>query len=198
MQDNTRLVLRRVDGTTASWVSSGDIVSFDWSPSGQAIVYSEQVVFDPDMPGRLGLRHNLWVQDVLSGEKWLLANMGENLHTPVVSPDGRRLALLSGTLYGDVCGVDSGLHVMELTEALSRHTLISLDDFNLPVVEFSTPHPASLNNQGQYNRTPGLWQDVDTLEAGITWVCGDTDAYGIYHLHVTDLTAEKVAELPLP
>lgn len=198
VQDHTRLVLRRVDGTTASWISSGDIVSFDWFPSGQAVVYSEQVVIDPNLPGTLGLRHNLWIQDVLSGEKWLLANTGEDLHTPVVSPDGRGLALLSGTLYGDACGFDAGLHVMELTAELSRHTLISLDDFNLPVVEFATPHPSFWSDQGDFNPTPGLWQDEDTLEAGITWICGETDAHGIYHLHVTDLTAEKVAELPLP
>jgi hypothetical protein len=199
VQDSRRLVLRRVDGTTASWISSGDIVSFDWFPSGQAVVYSEQVVVDPNLPGTLGLRHNLWIQDVLSGEKWLLANTGEDLHTPVVSPDGRRLALLSGTLYGDACGFDAGLHVMELTEGFVRDTLINLDDFtNLPVVEFATPHPAFINKKGEYTSTPGLWQDVDTLEAGITWICGETDAHGIYYLHVTDLTAEKVAELPLP
>ena len=77
--------------------------------------------------------------------------------------------------------------------------LINLDDFtNLPVVEFATPHPAFWSNRGNYSPTPGLWQNAETLEAGLTWICGETDAHGIYQLHVTDRTAEKVAELPLP
>jgi hypothetical protein len=199
VQDHTRLVLRRVDGTTASWVSSGDIISFDWFPNGPVIVYSEQIVVDPSLPGTLGLRRNLWLQDVISGEKWLLAGSDEDLHSPVVSPDGRRLALLSGTFYGDACGLDVYLHVMELTEDLTRHSLIELDDFtNLPIVEFSAPQPFLWNSQGDYDVTPGLWQDADTLEVGLTWLCADTNANGTYQLHLNGRTAEKVAEPPTP
>ena len=199
VQDHTRLVLRRVDGTTASWVSSGDIVAFDWFPSGNALVYSEQVVVEPNMPGTLGLRHNLWLQNVISGKKWLLASSDENLHTPVVSPDGHRLALLSGTFYGDACGLDAYLYVMELTENLTRQSLIDLDDFtNLPVVEFSAPQPLLWNSQGEYDLSPGMWQDADTLEVGLTWLCNESDVHGVYQLRMNGRTAEKVAEAPTP
>src|SRR5690606_22851172 len=89
VQDHKTLVLRRVDGTTAAWESFGDIVDLAWLPGGQGIVYSEQIVVNAELPGTLGLRHNLWLQNVLTGQKYQLGSTDENLHSPVVSPDGR-------------------------------------------------------------------------------------------------------------
>jgi hypothetical protein len=196
VQDHTRLVLRRLDDTTTSWSSSGDIVAFTWFPGGQALVYSEQVVVDPSLPGTLGLRRNLWLLHIISGEKWLLAGTDEDLHTPVVSPDGRHLALLSGTLYADACGFDGDLYVMELTTGFTRQAMISLTDFNLPIVEFSRPQPVFTNSQGEYDPNPGIWQDANTLEVGLMWLCSDAQAPGVYQLQVNGRTATKVAELP--
>ncbi len=69
VQDHKTLVLRRVDGTTAAWESFGDIVDLAWLPGGQHIVYSEQIVVNAELPGTLGLRHNLWLQNVITGQK---------------------------------------------------------------------------------------------------------------------------------
>lgn len=156
VQDNKTLVLSRVDGTTASWNSFGDIVDFAWIPGGQAIVYSEQIVVNAELPGTLGLRHNLWLQNVITGEKHQLGSTDEDLHTPIVSPNGRFLALYSGTLYGDACGVDADLHIMELTANLQRANLIDLADFSgFPAVAGSRPQP-NLWGRATAPSTPSL------------------------------------------
>ena len=200
VQDHKTLVLRRVDGTTTAWESFGDIVDLAWLPGGQGIVYSEQIVVNAELPGTLGLRHNLWLQNVISGQKYQLATTDENLHTPVVSPDGRYLALYSGTLFGDACGLDAELHIMELTSTFQRANLISLADFTgFAEVANSRPQPSLWGpGDGPYEPQPGEWLDDGTLEPNIIWLCADTDAQGIYHLDVNGRTATQVAELNLP
>lgn len=199
VQNDNTLVLRRVDGTTAAWESFGNIVDFAWLPGGQALVYSEQIVVNAELPGTLGLRHNLWLQKVTTGEKQLLATTDQNLHTPVVSPDGRYLALLSGTLYGDACGFDAGLHIMELSDTFQRINLIDLADITgFPSVENSYPQPHLWHGDGTFEPSPGEWLDGQTLAAPVSWICAETDAHGVYQLDVNGRTAEKIAEIDLP
>lgn len=200
VQNNKTLVLRRADGTTASWSASGDIVDFAWIPGGQAIVYSEQIVVNAELPGTLGLRHNLWLQNVISDDKWQLGNTDENLHTPVVSPDGRYLALFSGTLYGDACGLDAYLHIMELTADFQRSNLVDLSTFSgFPTVEGAQPQPYPWEpDYNAYDPKPGEWVNNDTLKTGIVWICAETEARGVYHLDANGRTAQKVAELEIP
>lgn len=200
VQDYKTLVLRRVDGTTVAWNSFGDIIDFAWLPGGQAIVYSEQIVVNPELPGTLGLRHNLWLQNIITGEKHQLSSTDEDLHTPVVSPNGRYLALYSGTLYGDACGVDADLHIMELRDDLQRANLIDLADFSgFPPVEGARPQPHLWGpGDGSFDPIPGEWVDGQTLAAKITWICAQTEAEGVYQLDVNGRTAEKVADLDIP
>ncbi|MAT98029.1 MAG: hypothetical protein CL608_12860 [Anaerolineaceae bacterium] len=197
VQNNKTLVLRRVDGTTASWNSFGDIVDFAWLPGGQGIVYTEQIVVNAELPGTLGLRHNLWLQNVVTGQKHQLGSTDEDLHTPIVSPDGRYLALYSGTLYGDACGVDADLHIMELTADLQRANLIDLADFSgFPVVAGAIPQPNLWGpGDGPAEPIPGKWVDGQTLEARVIWICAETKAHGTYQLDINDRTVEKVANL---
>lgn len=160
VQDHKTLVLRRVDGTTAAWESFGDIVDLAWLPGGQGIVYSEQIVVNAELPGTLGLRHNLWLQNVLTGQKYQLGSTDENLHSPVVSPDGRSLALYSGTLYGDACFVDANLHIMELDASGQRVNLFELADFSgVPAVEGAMAQPNLFGpGDGPFEPVPGLWE----------------------------------------
>ncbi len=200
VQDNKTLVLRRVDGTTASWNALGDIVDFEWLPGGQALVYSEQMVVNATLPGRLGLRHNLWLQDVITGQKRQLGSIDEDLHTPLVSPDGRSLALFSGTMYGDACGLDAELYIMSLTADGQRISLVTLANFSgFPTVTGARPQPTVWGGgDGPSIPKPGEWIGNQTLKIGISWICAETDAHGIYQLDVYGRTAEKVAELELP
>ena len=200
VQNNKTLVLRRADGTTASWSASSNIVDFAWIPGGRAIVYSEQIVVNAELPGTLGLRHNLWLQNVITGEKRQLGNTDENLHTPVVSPDGRYLALFSGTMYGDACGLDSYLHIMELTADFQRSNLVGLATFSgFPVVQGSQPQPYPWKpDYASYAPKPGEWVNNYTLKTGVVWICAETDARGVYQLDANGRTAQKVAELEIP
>lgn len=200
VQDHKTLVLRRVDGTTAAWESFGDIVDLAWLPSGQGIVYSEQIVVNAELPGTLGLRHNLWLQNVLTGQKYQLGSTDENLHSPVVSPDGRSLALYSGTLYGDACFVDANLHIMALSAEGQRTDLINLDAFSgIPAVEGSIPQPNLFGpGDGPFEPTPGEWVDNQTLATRLVWYCTTSDAAGVYELDINSRTAVQASDLELP
>ncbi len=200
VQDHKTLVLRRVDGTTAAWESFGDIVDLAWLPGGQHIVYSEQIVVNAELPGTLGLRHNLWLQNVITGQKNQLGSTDENLHSPVVSPDGRYLALYSGTLYGDACLVDANLHIMALTASGERANLFALADFSgLPEVDGAIPQPNLFGpGDGPFDPVPGEWRDGQTLATRLVWYCSPSDDAGVYALDMNGRTAVKIAEEALP
>lgn len=200
VQDHKTLVLRRVDGTTAAWESFGDIVDLAWLPGGQNIVYTEQVVVNAELPGTLSLRHNLWLHNVTAGIKQLLSTTDDDLHSPVVSPDGRYLALYAGTLYGDACFVDVNLHIMELNSSGQRVNLVELADFSgLPVVENAIPQPNLFDpNGGPFDPTPGTWLDGQTLATRLTWYCSQSDAAGVYALDIDGRTAVKISDPELP
>ncbi|MBK8901188.1 MAG: hypothetical protein IPM53_08400 [Anaerolineaceae bacterium] len=200
VQNHKTLVVRQLDGTTAAWESFGDIVDLAWLPGGQYLVYSEQIVVNPELPGTLGLRHNLWRHNVTTGLKQLLATTDEDLHSPVVSPDGRHLALYSGTLYGDACFVDANLHIMALTADGQRADLIDLADFSgLPVVDGAMPQPNLFGpGDGPFDPVPGEWIDDQTLATRLVWYCSQSDAAGVYALDVDGRTAEKTGELEHP
>lgn len=200
VQNHKTLVVRQLDGTTAAWESFGDIVDLAWLPGGQYLVYSEQIVVNPELPGTLGLRHNLWRHNVTTGLKQLLATTDENLHSPVVSPDGRSLALYSGTLYGDACFVDANLHIMTLTADGQRSELIDLADFSgLPEVDGALPQPNLFGpGDGPFDPVPGEWIDSQTLGTRLVWYCSQSDAAGVYALDVDGRTAEKIADQELP
>jgi len=200
VQDHKTLVLRRVDGTTAAWESFGDIVDLAWLPGGQHIIYSEQIVVNPELPGTLGLRHNLWRHDVTTGIKQLLSTTDDDLHSPVVSPDGRYLALYSGTLYGDACFVDAHLHIMALTANGERANLFALADFSgLPEVDGALPQPNLFGpGDGPFDPVPGEWVDGQTLNTRLVWYCSTSEAAGVYALDINGRTAVKIAAETLP
>ncbi|MCB8981809.1 MAG: hypothetical protein H6657_30750 [Ardenticatenaceae bacterium] len=200
VQNHKALVMRRPDGSFIGWESFGDIVDLAWLPGGQNLVYSEQVVVNAELPGTLGLRHNLWLHNVITGQKQLLSTTDDDLHSPVVSPDGRYLALYSGTLYGDACYVDANVHIMELNSSGQRVSLVALADFSgLPVVENALPQPDLFApNGGPFDPTPGTWLDGHTLATRLTWYCATSDAAGLYALDINGRTAVKIAEDTLP
>lgn len=195
VQGRKTLVLRRVDWTTTAWESFGDIVDLAWLPGGQGIVYSEQIVANAELPGTLGLRHNLWLQNVLTGQKYQLGSTDENLHSPVVSPDGRYLALYSGTLYGDACFVDANLHIIELDASGQRVNLFELADFSgVPAVEGAMAQPNLFGpGDGPFEPVPGQWVDSQTLTTRLVWYCSQSDAAGMYALDLNGRTAVKIA-----
>lgn len=200
VQSNKTLVIRRPDGSSTGWESFGDIVDLAWLPGGQNLVYSEQVVVNAELPGTLGLRHNLWLQNVTTGIKQLLSTTDDDLHSPVVSPDGRYLALYAGTLYGDACFVDANLHIMELNSSGQRVSLVELADFSgLPVVENALPQPDLFDpNGGPFTPTPGTWLDDHTLATRLTWYCSTSDAAGVYALDLNGRTAVQISDQDLP
>lgn len=200
VQNDKTLVMRRPDGSSAAWEAFGDIVDLAWLPGGQNLVYSEQVVVNAELPGSLGLRHNLWLHNVTTGIKQLLSTTDDDLHSPVVSPDGRYLALYAGTLYGDACFVDVNLHIMELNSSGQRVSLVELADFSgLPVVENALAQPDLFApNGGPFNPTPGTWIDDHTLATRLTWYCVTSDAAGVYALEVNGRTAVKISDPELP
>lgn len=195
VQGRKTLVLRRVDWTTTAWESFGDIVDLAWLPGGQGIVYSEQIVANAELPGTLGLRHNLWLQNVLTGQKYQLGSTDENLHSPVVSPDGRYLALYSGTLYGDACFVDANLHIIELDASGQRVNLFELADFSgVPAVEGAMAQPNLFGpGDGPFEPVPGQWVDSHTFNTRLVWYCSQSDAAGMYALDLNGRTAVKIA-----
>ena len=71
------------EGGQIALASADPIISPAWSPDGKALAY---VSFE-------GQKAAVWVQDVASGQRRLIANFRGSNSAPAFSPDGRELAL---------------------------------------------------------------------------------------------------------
>ena len=87
------------------------ILDFDWRPDGQAVLYTLADLSEQVFDSTLGIKYSVW-QATMDGASPIL--LADNARNPRVSPDGRAVAVLNGSGYGDACIVDQGLAFLAL------------------------------------------------------------------------------------
>lgn len=200
VEDRSKLVVESASGQRILEIfdeanpNVTEIAGFDWMPQGQYLVYSIMTLGPENLPFPtfvLSLVH------VDTGTTYELGSGDERLHHPVVSPDGRYIALIQGTGYADACGGGWQVAIMEMhTAKVERIGLSYLHEFALPPAPveanaFSMDAPDLL--------LPGEWVSSTRLKTGIGWMCimdGQDSPQGVYELDLSEMTAGKVADLP--
>jgi dipeptidyl aminopeptidase/acylaminoacyl peptidase len=103
------------------------VVDFDWLPDGAHAIYTladrtEQV--DPQL--RIGIKNSIWIAGADSRNPVKIA---DGVHDGRVSPDGKSVAALAGSGYGDACFVDQRLVFLLLAPDLTSAQRVDVDGF---------------------------------------------------------------------
>lgn len=186
------------DGTPREVISTDEISSLAWFPDSQHIVYTYVDRSKQDNSAPFLMRWELWVVDVTTGMANQLSVPDERLHDPAVSPDGRYVAALAGSGYGDACGVDLTLVFIELGDSFQRIASFRLDAFaDLTTPSGSDRYPLEQDDLP----VPGIWESATQLKVGLSWTCvpeNETDPSGIYRLDVPTLQSERIGDVVYP
>ncbi len=168
------------------------IAGFDWLPDSIHLAYATLT----NGVSSLQDSYALWIADVETGDIIALSREGENLHEPLVSPDGGRIAVVTGSGAGDACSAGLSLAVIGIDRAtLERTKLVTLADFaGWPAAGNGEPYPVASPDVP----LPGVWISPAQLQVALRWKCANDPPNGVYMLNVVALSAEKVAPLPKP
>jgi hypothetical protein len=195
IRNGGRLFVEFPDGSAREMATTQEIASISWFPDNTNLLYAErdrsmQVVPTEDW----GVTHKLWIINVETGERHILATSGENFHHPQISSDGRYVAVLIGNTFGEGCFYSPSLSIIELNEELRRANVFTIRDFT------GIPYLEEVKG-GIYpndHTRPGVWEGRDKLLVSLWWLCLDTpdNPDGTYLLDLGLLTAQRVGATP--
>ena len=186
------------EGAQSALASPEPIISASWSPNGNQLAY---VSFESRKPV-------VYVHEVSTGRRRLLANFRGSNSAPAWSPDGRQLALtLSRDGNSQIYGMDSGggMEPRRLSQSggIDTEPVYSPDGrsiffvsdrggspqvYRMPSAGEAAGRAERVTFTGNYNISPAISPDGKRL-AYISRVSGD------FRLHVLDLTAQTAITL---
>ncbi len=182
-----KLMIRESNGTKWELVNAHNITSLAWFADSKHIVYSDSDRTLTKGCSDIDIRHTLWIVDAATSNQYQIGGTAENLHGPLLSPDEKYIAALSGSGYGDACLMDSKPVFIELS-GLQRIRSFSLQDF--------TGIPTAVSGSSIYTVNRGIWQDATRFEIGLSWTCNPNNPGGIYSFDLENKQATRIGDLP--
>ncbi len=190
------LLFRQLDSNDLQFLAQGQEISeVVWSPDSSLLFYVEVDRSQQVGDNTLGIQHALWSLDVTgTGNPIQLGSFTDDLHSPQISPNGRFVALLKGTGYGDACFVDTILHIMEVDAAGQKTALYTLADFlGAPRSDTYWIYPTAI----QWNADNRLIVHLDMFCYDATTAPpADALLRGVYRLDMDTHQATRLSDLP--
>ena len=187
--DPQSLVIQMGNGLQDRVFIGQEIVGTAWFPDNQNIIVSNRDRTKQDISGTAeGIRDELWIIDTNSGLRIRIATPEENLHMPLISPDGHYVAAISGTGKFNACESDLSVVLLELDNNLTREAIHRLNELSgLP--EFKYP-PIPVNNPTV--PLPGVWQDPNNFNVALKFPCSSGEDDGIYRVNLESWQMERL------
>lgn len=184
-----RLVIEEPSGEMRLHAVAPEISHVAWFPDSRHLIYTERDRTQQERADEeTGITHKLWLLDADTGDRSLIGATGENFHNPLVSPNGRYVAVLSGQTFVDGCQASPTLAVLELGEEYERKAVYTLSDFS------GLPGP-STSSSGIYPGplpSPFHWDAGSRLIADLWWSCSRAaPPDGEYRIDIRSMQGEK-------
>jgi len=180
-----RLVLTDASGSQSDLATGREIVSVAW-------LDNQRLLFvDRDRSGQVsnllvGVRDSLWTVDIVSRETKSLYESETALGSTgglYVSPDGKTVAGVEGTGFGDACFLDSKVIFFQVAGSYESVKVIKQEQFaGIPKTAYGMMYPVSV----------GSWQGNTQYLVPLNGTCGSFDPalIGTYLFDVPGLKAE--------
>jgi hypothetical protein len=188
VQFGGQLLMEEPDGRVWEIAQAQEIASLAWFPDGRYLLYNERDRSNQIQPDEdTGITHRMYLVDLDTGEQTILGTSGENFHSPMISPDGVFISVLSGNTQRDGCIGSPNLAFIELDTELRRHSIHSLSDFS--GLEFYNNNSLSVIPRLSGERN---WESDTKFSVVLEWVCKPPgkELDGLYVLDLSQMTAE--------
>jgi len=191
--NGSRLLVRDANGTPIELFAGREIPYFAWLPDSRHVLFVDRDRSGQQAGTSIGIRDDLWIVDILSRETSLLYKSDtafSGYAGPVASPDGKYIASLEGSGFGDACFVDSRLIFFELAADLKSAKSIKQEQFaGLPSATDSFVYPVE----------DGEWVTGNLYLATMDGTCAvDKSKMGPYLFNPSNLTAAKSSSSTAP
>jgi hypothetical protein len=182
--DDPRKLLMRDTGKNVQELFSGnEITNLTWLPDSQHILFVNRDRSHQQAQTNFGIQDDLWIVEITSGETNLLYQDTGSFGELVVSPDGRYVASIEGTGFGDACFVSSQLIFFELASDFRSAKNIKQEQFRgIPEASDSVVYPVEA----------GTWQSETRYLVTLAGTCNiDPNQMGPYIFDVPKLRATQ-------
>jgi hypothetical protein len=181
-----QVVLQTSGGISKKIFTAREVPYVSWFPDGRHFLFVDRDRSEQKYGTNLGIRDDLWMVEVPSGNQQLLYKndiMFTGRAGPVVSPNGRYIASLEGSGFGDACMVDSHLIFIELASDLKSMRPIRQAEFSgLPSFDGGSIYPVE----------DGTWQSDDEYLVTLDGTCtADKSQLGPYIFNLGEGTATQ-------
>jgi hypothetical protein len=191
-----RIVLEDKYGNPTPVYTAREVPYMSWFNDSKHFLFVDRDRSNQKNGTTIGIRDDLWLVDVPSGKVHLLYKSDTSfagIGGPVTSPDGRYIASLQGSGYGDACTIDTSLIFMELTDNLELARVVQQQEFSgLP----------TFNEGWVYPTEQGYWQNGNTYYVTLDGTCNsDKSKLGLFTFNMVNHVATQVSastQKPIP
>ena len=186
VNDQQRIVLRDGRGTSKDVFTGKEINYLNWFNDSKHFIFADRD-YSGQVPGSpIGVRDNLYIYDVSSGQVTLLYKSDRNFQGfagPMPSPNGKYIAGLEGSGFGDACFIDSQMIFLQLNSDLKSVTVLKQEKFaGIPSAVDSTVYPEQ----------EGSWQSDTQYLVTLKGTCGiDQSLMGEYIFDTSTISATR-------
>lgn len=161
------------------------VEDFDWLPDGEHVAYTLADHSARIGTSTLGIVYSAWLKPADSG---LAVKLADGVHDLRAAPDGRTLAAVQGSGYGDACHVDAQVAFLYLAADLGSAQLRTPADFQRPA--------ATQTGEAFYPASNLRWATTTLAFArfGVTCAPEAADAAGVYVLDTAARTMTRIAD----
>lgn len=181
-----RLVIRDATGAPTEIFAGREIPYVAWLPDSQHVLFVDRDRSQQQSGSPIGARDELWIADILSWEVHSLYKSETTLGSTgglYPSPDGKYIAGIAGSGFGDACFLDSQVIFFEIADDYKSVKTIKQEQFlGIPRGADKVVYPVAV----------GTWESNTLYRVPLNSTC-DTDP-SLMGLYLFDLPSLKATQ----